>query len=130
MANNVIGCYKQWHRLNRMLFLLFVVVFTTSPILDAFHDFFYYSPVASCQEIYDSDDLVFEEDLKHTAVSDFHFASKSSSKGRYNDLDLAQLVSRINGPRGCITKPQLPTHDSCLHQRCSFVSSDPSPPVM
>ena len=130
MESSLISCRLQWRRTHRLLFLVFLAVFATAPILDAYLD-----SVSSCspvdyQESNDSNDPVVINDLKSAVTRNLRFASNRSSKWFRDDQTRARLVSRINGPAGSIIKPQLPANDSCSSQRCSFVSSDPSPPVI
>ena len=128
MVSKFIGSCLQRRRINRLLILLFIAVIAFFPVLDAYLDSFY-NFSAVYQDINESDDPVLINDSQRIDVRNFRLVSKRSSKKRVNEISLAQLVSRINGPTDRITKPQLPANGSCSSQRSSFVSSDPSPPV-
>jgi len=129
MFSNFIGYCLQWRRINRLLFLLLLAVFALSPVLDAYLDSLYCSP-GVYQYINDSDDPIYNDNLKRRDVCNHGLVSKRSSKQRDNDQTLGHRVLRINGSQGRISKPQLLANGSWSSQRYSFVSSDPSPPVV
>jgi hypothetical protein len=129
MLSNLIGCFLKRHRIDKLLSLIFLVLFIHSPLNDACLHCYYFSP-AEKQDINDTDNQVSINDLKRTRISNPRNVFKKSLKRRNNEHTRAQRMSLRYGSRGRITKTHVPANDRFSYQLCSLVFSDSSPPVI
>ncbi len=128
MVNNIPGCNKLWCKIYRLLFLLFLAVFAIAPVADAYVDSL--CPPPYLNDLNDADSPVGINDLKLNDARQSLLALALASRQNHDNRALFLCTLATDGPASRIIKPQLPPNDTCSSQRCSLVSSDPSPPVI
>jgi hypothetical protein len=126
LKNNITNSELFQCRLYKLIFLLFLVVYSQSPIADAYNDSFC-SFTVLFNDLNDADSPVCTNNLKLNDVSKSYRTLKSSSK-RHPDEKKIALPN--DSPLGNTTKPIVSAFDIKSSQCCPPLSSDPSPPVV
>jgi len=129
MLNNSQNCALLRCRIYKYLFLLFLVIFAISPIVDAFSDSLCSSSVFF-NDLNDSNSPVSINDLNLNDACESLQAQNRASKQNHDIRALLLRDMAINGLSGSSTRSQLRAYDRCSSQQCSLVSSDPSPPII
>jgi hypothetical protein len=129
MVNNIPGCNILLRKIYRLLFLVFLAVFTISPIVDAYSDSLS-SSLVFFNDLNDSDSPVSIYDLKLNHARKSLHALRQASNHYHNALTLSLRASLKDEPVCHIIKIQISANDIKSSQTCPPLSSDPSPPVI